>query len=132
MTQTLRRDGRERWAYAADRVGGMLEPASRWLPLDIGRRAPLGSDVLNRAALVYEPEPYAGNAVLLQPVERPTVLDYRAGWSEVVRGRFAAYDLPGDHTTILRQPLVRHLGATLGACLARAQGGQQTEAEAAT
>ena len=123
LGESLRRRGRERWSYSSHHIGGILQRAlSRTRGDLLGERLP-AIDVLERAARAYEPAPYPGDVVLLQPAERPAILDYRSGWAEVVAGRLTACDVPGTHWTMLRQPLVRDLGAILGACLARAQEG---------
>ncbi|MGA7266042.1 MAG: amino acid adenylation domain-containing protein [Stellaceae bacterium] len=76
-------------------------------------------DVLERAALLYEPKPYAGPVVLLQPTRR--WVDYRTGWTELLTGAFSALDCPGDHNSMLEEPNVQVLGATIRACLSRAR-----------
>jgi thioesterase domain-containing protein len=58
---------------------------------------------------------------LFQPADRPDLLDYRPGWRDVVRGAFAAFEIPGGHRTMLEQPHVAELGARIKGCLRRAQ-----------
>jgi hypothetical protein len=58
--------------------------------------------------------------LLLQPIERPSILDYRQGWEEVVTGTLQFFVCPGDHNTMLEPPNVEilagriraHLGST--------------------
>jgi thioesterase domain-containing protein/acyl carrier protein len=121
IAETMHRHGRERWAYAADRVRRGLDRVVRWTGRERGLRELEVSDVLERAARTYEPRPYAGDVVLLQPAERPAVLDYQPGWTRIITSGFTAHDLPGTHWTMLQQPYVQDLGAVLDACLARAQ-----------
>ena len=102
--------GPARWSYAAARLRGAAEPVTPWLP----------TSVLQNAALKYEPRSYRGSVLLLQPIERPSILDYRQGWEEVVTGTLQFFVCPGDHNTMLEPPNVEilagriraHLGST--------------------
>lgn len=89
--------GAARWSYAAARLRGAIEPATPWL-----REA----SILLDAALKYEPSAYPGPVLLLQPAERPTILDYGPGWAEVVTGPLSITECPGDHCTMLEPPQV--------------------------
>jgi amino acid adenylation domain-containing protein len=122
-TEMLRRRGSDRWSYLAQHARNFLRR------LSIGRRLPEAvsqlsafNGILDQAALRYEPRSYAGDVVLFQPSRRPHVLDYRAGWADVVTGEFDAHDIPGTHYTMLEQPEVMVLGAKIRDCLHRAQG----------
>jgi thioesterase domain-containing protein/acyl carrier protein len=103
--------GPARWSYAAARLRGAAEPVTPWLP----------TSVLQNAALKYEPRSYRGPVLLLQPIERPSILDYRQGWEEVVTGTLEFSVCPGDHNTMLEPPNVEilagriraHLGSTV-------------------
>jgi len=91
--------GSARWSYAAERLRGAAEPVTPWIP----------ASVLQNAALKYEPRPYRGAVLLLQPIERPGMLDYREGWEEVVTGNLEFFVCPGDHNTMLEPPNVEIL-----------------------
>ena len=69
--------------------------------------------------------------LLLQPSERPDILDHRPGWSEVVNGTFVAHDVAGDHTTMLEYPNVRVLATILNRCIAEPQGAEHAQQRAA-
>src|SRR5207249_6126446 len=77
--------------------------------------------VLRQAVLGYQARPYAGPAVLLQPIRRPKKQDFRKGWAGMVRGEFTAIDVPGDHLSMVQEPDLRKLGATMSLCLGHAQ-----------
>ena len=79
---------------------------------------------LDRAAYDYRPPAYDGDVALFQPADRPSVLDARPGWARLTRGRFAAYEIPGGHSTMLQQPDVRHLADRMREALHAAQGRQ--------
>jgi hypothetical protein len=111
------------YGFARERVGKMIACL-------IGRpaAAPQGyfSDgIIDATAMNYEPLPYAGDTALFQPIERPTIFDYRPGWADTVRGELLAFDVPGGHHTMLQQPNVRVLGEKLRAWLERAQAKHQ-------
>jgi thioesterase domain-containing protein len=130
-SETLRLRGPKLWSYLSTRAKGILrrvslspEPAEEARFLSV-------NGILDNAALHYAPKAYPGDAVLLQPARRPHLLDYRAGWQEVVMGELSAYDLPGTHYTMLEQPDVADLGARLRECLRRAQESAQQHQRAA-
>jgi thioesterase domain-containing protein len=68
----------------------------------------------------YEPRPYRGAVLLLQPTERPGILDYRQGWAEVVTGNLEFFACPGDHNTMLEPPNVEILAGRIRAHLGSA------------
>jgi amino acid adenylation domain-containing protein len=114
------------WRYAAARTYGALQKAvQHWTPACL---PPEFDQLLDQAAIDYVPKPYGGDVVLLQPADRPPVLDYRAGWAEVVRGSFTAFDVPGTHRTVLDPPYVAQLGAQMRACLARVRAARAPNA----
>ena len=92
--------GSARWSYAAARLRGAVEPNAPWL------RA---TRMLHKAALEYEPQSYPGAVLLLQPTDRPRLLDYGPGWADVVSGDLAVFDCPGDHCSMLEPPNVEFL-----------------------
>jgi len=116
----LRGAGRRRYALARlrHRLACLRAIALRHRQV-ISGLTPGFHDVLERAALLYEPKPYAGAAVLLQPTQR--WVDYRTGWTELLTGEFSALDCPGDHNSMLEEPNVQVLGATICTCLSQAR-----------
>ncbi|MFD8012189.1 amino acid adenylation domain-containing protein [Streptomyces sp. NPDC058955] len=107
---------------AADALG-LTDPAERRAALHRALAGPdrAGTDERRLAALHsafaraleaaarYEPEPYAGDIVLLRPVEpghlvpgpREDAADY---WREVALGDLTVVDVPGDHVGCVRAP----------------------------
>lgn len=73
--------------------------------------------ILLELALRYEPKPLRARVILFQGEDRPSVVDYAPGWTGVVTGEFAAYDVPGNHTTSLEEPNVAILAEKLRDCL---------------
>src|SRR5581483_3019298 len=96
--------GAARWSYAAARFRGAVEPATPWL-----REA----GILHNAALNYEPSLYAGRVLLLQPADRPAILDYGPGWADVVTGSLTIRECPGDHCSMLEPPHVEVVASTI-------------------
>lgn len=114
--------GAARWRYGIERLNGLKESVTDRFRAPEALAPTLSlSRALDQAALRYETPTYAGDVALFQPAERPDVLDYRRGWREVVRGAFAAFEIPGGHRTMLEPPHVAELGARMNACLRRAQ-----------
>jgi oxalate---CoA ligase len=77
--------------------------------------------VLNHlAAKSYVPRPYPGQVTLFRAVERLDAADdpYR-GWDQVALGGVEVHDVPGDHSSMIREPHVAVLAARLKACLER-------------
>jgi thioesterase domain-containing protein len=75
------------------------------------------SRILLELALRYKPKPLRARVALFQGEDRPSVADYASGWTGVVKGEFAAYDVPGDHETSLEEPNVAVLAEKLRICL---------------
>jgi amino acid adenylation domain-containing protein len=118
----MRLKGAARWRYAIERFNGLKESMTdRFRVPEVLAPSLSLSRVLDNAALRYETPTYAGDVALFQPADRPDILDYRQGWREVVRGAFAAFEIPGGHRTMLELPHVAELGARMDACLRRAQ-----------
>jgi amino acid adenylation domain-containing protein len=128
LAQALLQHGRQRWRYALGRGEAVLRDA---LPHGAGADAPASfAQILYNAALHYEPQPYGGAVALFQPDSRPTVMDYRPGWLEVVQD-LRAFEIPATHWTLLEAGNVEFLGATMNHCLARAQAAAVRRATAA-
>ncbi len=73
---------------------------------------------IEAASLVYRPEDYMGDVLLLRPALRPRG-SRGAGWSGAVKGRLTVLDVPGNHVTMLQAPHVATLGAVLAQALRR-------------
>ena len=76
------------------------------------------------AARNYIPEQYAGSLVLLRAQTREADeegYDYLLGWGGLARGGIEAYDIPGAHEDMVREPNVQVLARTLRHCLKKAQ-----------
>ena len=122
LAMLARLKGTARRDYAMDRVRGVMGGVTdRFRRTEAIEEKLALAKILDNAAMHYETPPYAGDVALFQPADRPDVLDYRQGWREVVRGAFAAFEIPGGHRTMLEAPYVTELGARMSACLRRAQ-----------
>ena len=109
IAQTMRQPEGERRAYFLDRLRSLSDTNG----LVGGREALLRPDLrdaLDKAALAWDPKPYAGNVLLLQPADHPDVLDFVEDWQKGVSGRFEAHIVPGGHRTMLEPPFVGHVG----------------------
>ncbi|MEA2954316.1 MAG: hypothetical protein QOJ96_3836 [Alphaproteobacteria bacterium] len=131
--EMMRYQGPERWNYVTGRAQGILRRLSLGPQLqEAVSQLSEFNGLLDHAALRYAPKPYAGDVVLLQPDRRPHLLDYQAGWAEVINGEFAAYEAPGTHYTMLEPPEVAELAAKMRDCLRRAQWRAQQPRKAAS
>lgn len=75
------------------------------------------SRVLLELALRYQPKPLHARVALFQAEDRPSMLNFAPGWTGVVKGEFAAYDVPGNHESSLEEPNVAVLAQKLRDCL---------------
>ncbi len=121
--QLLRHNG-SKAQYLRDRVAGLVDDLKRSRVNTVEAAPGTLRAALDRAAYDYRPPAYDGDVALFQPADRPSVLDARPGWSRLVRGRFAAHEIPGGHSTMLQQPDVRHLADRMREALREAQGSQ--------
>jgi thioesterase domain-containing protein len=72
----------------------------------------------NLAALRrYAPQPYPGRLLLVRAAERPD-RDPTLGWGAVAAGGLDAWELPGDHYTLLQVPRAAEVAALLAGALA--------------
>lgn len=70
-----------------------------------------------RAWWRYQPKPYAGTITLLRSEQYGSGQDWHIDtWSRLVH-RIETYVVPGDHTSMLHEPLVEHLGTQIRSCL---------------
>jgi thioesterase domain-containing protein/acyl-coenzyme A synthetase/AMP-(fatty) acid ligase len=63
----------------------------------------------------YEPQPYAGNVMLMRAMKAPTLpgADPTCGWNQVVKGNIDVQWAPGDHETMFLEPNLGVVGKTL-------------------
>jgi thioesterase domain-containing protein len=82
-----------------------------------------------RAYRAYTPRPYPGRVTLFRARVQPLLGGHRPdlGWGELAGGGVEVHVIPGNHVTLLREPGVRALAASLSAALGRAQRGQAGE-----
>ena len=91
--QFRRLRGAARWQYAAARLSGSTDPVTF-------RLNPTRTAVLNRSALAYTPDAYAGPVLLARPADRLGILGLAAGWGAVA-SNLAAIECRGDHLSML-------------------------------
>lgn len=109
----------ERLAYVRDEAVAIGVLPSE-ISIDTIRRLYAAFRASWNAAVAYEPEPLAVDAVLLRATEPlPAILrpthdtvgtlhrDESNGWRELVQGAFEVVPVPGDHLTIMEEPNVR-------------------------
>ena len=71
---------------------------------------------LLRAAADYQPLPYAGRIALFRVAERPSGWGAGSpglGWEDLAQGGLDVRELPGDHWSLLREPLAGRLADAL-------------------
>jgi amino acid adenylation domain-containing protein len=68
-----------------------------------------------KAERAYQLQPYQGTAVLLRPSKQSlrSSEDPAAVWSQWILGGVEVREIPGDHGSITKEPLVRHLAEHL-------------------
>ncbi|HEY9660864.1 MAG TPA: hypothetical protein V6C65_20610, partial [Allocoleopsis sp.] len=76
-------------------------------------------DATRSATQSYIPQPYAGKVTFFQAGENPPGIyhDSKRGWSNIQLGEIEVYEIPGDHTSLVKSPL---LAEKLRACLEQA------------
>ena len=75
----------------------------------------------NRAALRFEPKPYAGKLILFETLDQQsrTPLDASRGWKRLSTKPVETHLVSGNHLSILDEPHVRDLAEKLTQCLNR-------------
>jgi glycosyltransferase involved in cell wall biosynthesis len=109
---------------AAERLDYVLEQARAVdiLPPDIGARQ-IGHylDVLRantQAMQDYTPRVYPGRVIVFRADEQPAGdHDPSLGWSGLAAEGLEVYSIPGNHSTMVREPHVQALAERLNACL---------------
>ncbi|MEO5866157.1 MAG: thioesterase domain-containing protein, partial [Sphingomonas sp.] len=116
IEQSMAQPAGQRLRYFRERLRGLSDAAA----LRGGREAVLQPKLrtqLDRAAMRYDPVPYAGDVILFQPSDHPAVLDFVEDWRALVRGRFDAHIVNGGHRTMLEPPNVDHFADLLNDAL---------------
>lgn len=93
---------------------------------------------IRKAMRTYKFQPYAGKLTLFRATEVPGkgwyyypsgmptpddwyTKDPEYGWGSLAEGGLETHDLPGNHSTILKEPHIQVLSNTLEACLEKAR-----------
>jgi thioesterase domain-containing protein len=87
-------------------------------PLPHGLRSKYILDVYSNAIRNYRPRTYPSPIVILNAVGNTSVPRY---WRRLASGGFDVHAIPGDHTTVLKEPHISAWIEHLKACLDRAQ-----------
>ena len=77
-----------------------------------------------RSARQYLPGVYPGKLIILRATEVDAELldaGSELGWTGHAAGGIQAFDVPGNHYSLLEEPNVHVLGATLKSCLEAAE-----------
>jgi amino acid adenylation domain-containing protein len=117
----LKRKLRHHWKHLTNlNAAGVSQYLAERARRQIQWRNPLRSSdfdhVISELALRYTPPPLHAPVALFQSADRPAGTDYAPGWEGVVAGPFAAYEVPGTHSTSLGEPNVAVLAEGLLAC----------------
>jgi amino acid adenylation domain-containing protein len=86
---------RQRLFRFASRVGKM------WPRKLVAQETVFGERLTEAAAYQYNPKRYAGEVLLLQPDDRPGLIDHIPGWKSVVDGKLVALNIAGQHDDLL-------------------------------
>jgi len=89
----------------------------RSIPLPL--RVPYHIGQSGRARRAYWPQIYPGRLVLLRAVENPR--DPFKRWGGMGAEGLEIHEIPGNHDTMIREPLVQEVAAKLNQVLRRAQ-----------
>jgi amino acid adenylation domain-containing protein len=74
-------------------------------------------EMIEAAALTYQPHKYQGKALLLLASDRPPQVDYLDGWRSVIAGDFHFQYVDGHHTELIRIPHVRGVAEAINSHL---------------
>ena len=117
--------------YMEDYEANILEP---FLPIEERMRWASGEEKYasmppllrvvmahNRAALRFEPKPYAGKLTLFETIDQQlrTPLDASRGWKRLSTEEVETHLVAGNHLSMLDEPHVRDLADKLTLCLER-------------
>jgi nonribosomal peptide synthetase DhbF len=80
-------------------------------------------DAFVRGVVDYRAHAYDGPVAVFRATEEPCASEAVGRWASVATGEFRAYDVPGNHYTLLRPPNVDSLAAALAHALELASTG---------
>jgi amino acid adenylation domain-containing protein len=119
-----------------DRVRRDLRELSSWLRIGWarlrGQTVPFGlrdfwlTQHFLKSAQRYTPQPYPGKLTILRATEvDPELLGAgpELGWTGLASGGIQVFDVPGNHHSLMQEPNIGVLAATLGRCIEAAECG---------
>ncbi len=120
--EVLLRTPRGAIEYLSGRVRARLEGVSAPIEATMKQATPVTRRVYEanvRAIMTYVPRPYPGTATLLLSRDLPhrTAYDKRLVWADLVQGGLTIRFMPGDHETMLDEPVVAEVAPVLAQCL---------------
>lgn len=89
-----------------------------WSPATAQEEVIPGDRLSDAAIRRYRPQPYDGNVLLVQPKDRPNLVDHSPGWKMNIRGQFLNADVDGHHDDVLTPKNVGGLAALISSVLA--------------
>jgi acyl-CoA synthetase (AMP-forming)/AMP-acid ligase II/thioesterase domain-containing protein len=104
-----------------------IERLTRSVRFNLGMSVPYSHDLEElknfhrQLAKDYVPQIYPGLVTLFRARKQPNGIfpDTTLGWARLAASGLEIHEVPGDHTTVIREPLVDVLAAGLVACLQR-------------
>jgi hypothetical protein len=88
-----------------------------WPPSMAPRETVLGQHMTDSAAYRYKPPTYSGDVLLLQPKDRPALVDHAPGWRTVVARRLLTQEVQGHHDELLDLEKAPTLAAVIASYL---------------
>jgi thioesterase domain-containing protein len=116
----------KRLDYLVDRARNRLNRLAYGLMIRSGLPLPRFMHSLKhisyQAAMNYRPRPYPGRVTLFRAAQRPRggVADPFLGWERLALGGIEVHEIPGTHTSLMREPGVRILARELTRCIDQA------------
>lgn len=89
-----------------------------WSPATAQEEVIPGDRLSDAAIHRYRPQPYDGNVLLVQPKDRPSLVDHCPGWKMSITGKFLHADVEGHHDDVLSPKNVGGLAAVISSVLA--------------
>ncbi len=103
-----------------------------WPPSMAATEIQAGQHLTDRAAYCYKPAVYAGDALLIQPKDRPARVNHAPGWETVVTGHLVTQEIDGTHDELLDREKAHALAAILASHLSQQTCAAVKEPEAQT
>jgi thioesterase domain-containing protein/acyl carrier protein len=82
-------------------------------------RSPYILDIYRQARRNYVPQLYPGRAIYFKAEKRSS--DQQLNWGRLIAGGLEAYEMPGDHVDMIKEPNAHFWAEKLKACLYKAQ-----------